>query len=179
MLTFAFCIITFFIGFAFSVWYLFSIVSTFSKVSDGTGMTYDAWCAELEQLRQQPIQQPKTTSVDLLSSLKSGAFYGNFIIEKLEELLILDKERDAELKRKQDADDLKEEEDYENNIGEFILWQEYLKKQSENKSSSEGIPREYPKEYPKEYPDNQDIPLNKNMIRDSQKSKSDILKSTL
>ena len=160
MLTFAFCIITFFVGFAFSIWYLFSIViATFSKVSDGTGITYDAWCAELQQLRQQPtqppIQQPKTTSVDLLSSLKSGAFYVNFIIEKLEELLILDKERDAELKRKQDADDLKEEEDYKNNIGEFILWQEYLKKQSENKSNSEGIPREYPKEYP----DNQGIPL--------------------
>ena len=176
MLTFAFCIITFFVGFAFSIWYLFSIViATFSKVSDGTGITYDAWCAELQQLRQQPIQPPiqppiqqsKTTSVDLLSSLRSGAFYGNFIIEKLEELLILDKERDAELKRKQDADDLKEEEDYKNNIGEFILWQEYLKKQSENKSNSEGIPREYPKEYP----DNQGIPLNKNIIRDSQKIK--------
>ena len=42
-----------------------------------------------------------------------------------------------------------------------------------------GIPEEYPKEYLKEYPDNQGIPLNKNMNRDSQKSKSDILTSTL
>ena len=177
MLTFAFCIITFFVGFAFSIWYLFSIViATFSKVSDGTVITYDAWCAELQQLRQQPIQppiqQPKTTSVDLLSSLKSGAFYGNFIIEKLEELLILDKERDAELKRKQDTDDLKEEEeDYENNIGEFILWQEYLKKQSENKSNSEGIPQGSF--------DYQGIPTIDDLIEDSQKSTSDNCKTSL
>ena len=52
--------------------------------------------------------------------------------------------------------------------------------------NTEGIPEEYPgntrgipEEYPKEYPDNQGIPLNEDIIDDSQKSSSDVWKSTL
>lgn len=109
MLTFALCVIAFFIVIVFTIWFFFGIFKAFfAKISDGFEMMYDRWCDESKQ----PKPIPEEINIDVRSVADTIIFYINFTVDKAEEFIVKSKEREAELKRKQDANDaaVKEEE---------------------------------------------------------------------
>jgi hypothetical protein len=138
---------------------------------------YDTWCAESNK----PEPEPEEINIDLRAVADRMIFIINFAVEKVYEFMVKAKEFDEESKSKQDANNATEKE-VKDNLG----WSKIFKDYNESKRNTEGIPEEYlrnaegiPKEYPKEYPDNQGIPVNEELIEDSQKPTSDIWKSSL
>ena len=183
MLTFALCVIAFFIGIAFAIWYFFGIISSmFSKISDGFGMMYDTWCDESKQ----PKLEPEVINIDVRSVADTMIFYINFAVDKAEEFILKNKEREAELKRKQDAHDARNQ--WEERIKEMEEDENaaYRKDWSESLKNPEGIleeslknPEGIPAESLQESLDNQGIPVNEELIEDSKKSTSNVWESSL
>jgi FtsZ-binding cell division protein ZapB len=182
MLTFAFTIIGFFLGIAFTIWFFFAIISsTISKVSDGFGMMYDTWCAKSNE----PKPEPEVVNFDLGSIAEAISFAVSFAVEKMKEFEILNKEREEQLKSRHDAQNaaVNEKEDLKQSR---VNWQEYLKNYKESLKKPEGNPEETPKipegnptETLQETLDNQGFPESDTLIEDSKIPKDSIWKTTL
>ena len=156
MLTFALCLSAFFVGIFLMMWFFFGIVKkVFQSMGNGFSLLVESWTSENSepQIKRKPVE---ITEIDLSLMVNLLSFALKFVISSMEEFFIKFDEYEADLLKKKDADQA------------FV-------KPGKNAKNSAGTHKE-PLQEPS---DNQGVPINDELIDDSQKSPSDIWKTTL
>ena len=105
MLTFAFCLIAFFVGACLTIWFIFSFIgNVFSKIGNMINGLIDHAKTEFSESTREDIAE-KIVKIDLRSMAEMLSFAVNFAVEKMAEFEVLNKQREADLKRRQDDQD--------------------------------------------------------------------------